>query len=219
MEFSVTQVDAITQGVLRELQSRGIDVESARGDRVSQTLNEKVVTEAVLEAANTAGRTVSLLAGAIITPSGYDYIRRNGVVLSSAVQTVTEKGIGILIAVGEARTATAAASALCWSVVDADCEVEAAENAVLSANSKPVVCCGGEPSIAACLINRDRKLRAAVVTVDTNMDLLHRTMNPHVVCMDPIGWSFTGLRNLLRRMSARTVDVPAGWKELTGVQR
>ncbi len=224
MTFSSQQVEAITRSVLRELQSRGVAIAAARnmsGDHSAGSvapaavLQQKVITEDTLAAANAAGHSLSIPAGAIITPSGHDYIRRNAVSISSGLP-VAPGTIGVLVAVGSCSAASSAAAAANWTVDSTGCEFDAAEKATNAAMRHPVVCCGGQPSIVACLVNRDASFRAALVTQNTDIDVLVSAMNPQVICLDSAGWTFTELRRLFRQMSATDNAAPAGWKEITG---
>lgn len=223
MNFSSQQIEAITQRVLRELNSRGIAVASARPPNgksqaasKSETnglpLNEKVITEESLVAAAAAGRTISVAAGAIITPSGHDYIRRHSITISSTVARKTASSTGTVITVGECSAATSAASTAGWTALTAGCERDAASKARELMGS-PVVCCGGVASITACLLNRSEKVRAAVVTLQTDVPALTAAMQPNVLCLES-AWAFSQLLKLLRGHSAGN-GTPAGWKELS----
>lgn len=239
MTFTGSEIEQITQDVLRELRSRGVMLMSARSHGADHStggkphttnirseasdiqllLNERVITEAVLESAGAAGRTVCLPGNAIITPSGHDYIRRNAVKVSGAATGDAPAVDSLLISIGNCAVAKAAAASAHWPYVVAGCEVDAARKAVTGLGSGAVVCCGGEPSVIACLINRDSSRRAAVVGIQTDLDRLCRAMNPGVICVESSGMSFGRLQNLLRRCSQRNADLPAGWKELTGGSR
>ena len=228
MQFSNQQIEAITASVLRELASRGVAVaasSSANGKpqaSASQvvasglSLGDKVVTEDALVAIGAAGQTVSLPMGAIITPSGHDYIRRNGVTVNNGIRTsaTAESASGLLIMIGNSTTAVSAASTAKWQVVEAGCEFDAAGTATQKQQSR-IVCTGGEPSVTACLVNRSADIRAAVVTQNTDIKLLTTVMNPQVLCLDSSGWSFAALLRLFRTLTNVSSTAPAGWKELS----
>ena len=231
--FTTAQIEAITASVLRELASRGVAVganprSGTRHSSVSAVspksgdsgyvIADKVVTEDALVAAGAAGQTVSLPVGAIITPSGHDYIRRHGVTVTSGIsQSVAAKSAsGLLIAIGNRRgdSAVPAASSAKWQVVKAGCEFDAAGKATKQ-NQSPIVCSGGEASVTACLVNRNANIRAAVITQNTDIKLLSSVMNPQVLCLDSSGWSFAALLRLFRQLSVSNSAAPAGWKEVT----
>lgn len=230
MTFSREQIEAVTASVLRELASRGVAVAASsslvttkivspvagpgNGDNGSVALSEKVISEETLAAAKAIGKNVEIPAGAIITPSGHDYIRRNRITVTSLLATGKTSAEGMLIVVGQSATAASAAKTAKWSVIAAGCERDAAKK-VRQQLSKPVICCGGEPAVTACLLNRDGDLRVAVVTQNTDVRRLGKLMNPQVICLDAAGWSSAQLLKLLRAMPFGAGQ-PASWKELAG---
>ncbi len=230
MKFSSNQVDTITASVLRELRSRGVTVAAGRSTSPTPTarpslrtssesltdhvgLKEKVVTEDSLIAANAAGRQISIPAGAIITPSGHDYIRRNGVVITSSVAGKQSTGTetGTVVIVGDCSAAKSTAGTAGWQIISAGCERDAAAQS-RKLLSQPIVCCGGEASITACLLNRNRDIRAAVVGAATDVSRLTAAMQPNVLCLES-AWAFSQLLKLLRGFSGSQTK-PASWKEL-----
>ena len=226
MTFSSQQIEAITQSVLRELHARGVVNAAARNTSVDTSaapvivLQQKVITEDTLSAAGAAGHSLAIPVGAIITPSGHDYIRRHAVRISSGLPSSSAAAAaattGTLISVGDCSAAVSAAAAANWTIVTAGCEFEAAAASEKLTPGHPVACCSHQPSIAACLVNRDSSVRAAVVTQATDMDLLVSVMNPQVICLDSNGWTFTELRRLFQQMASTTNATPAGWHELPG---
>ena len=91
MALSADRVEEIVRQVLQELQAGrtarpaaaaapavAISQPTAAGVRVSAVddgvlrISDRAVTEAVLESAGAAGRTISLVRGAVLTPSGRD---------------------------------------------------------------------------------------------------------------------------------------------------
>ncbi|MFM7834266.1 MAG: hypothetical protein ACKPJD_20905, partial [Planctomycetaceae bacterium] len=90
MKLTAEHVEEIVRSVLRELQpapaavpaSPAVAAAASKSVVVTDgviTVNSLVVSEAVLSAAGVAGGTVSLLRGAVLTPSGRDYLRRHAV--------------------------------------------------------------------------------------------------------------------------------------------
>lgn len=218
MNFTPQQIKTITQSVLQELASRGVTGAAGRSTKPSLTavtaVNGKVITEESLIAASAAGQKIAVPAGAIITPSGHDYMRRNGVTISTdtavANATVTT---GVVIVIGDCSSAASAAATARWNVMTAGCEFDAARKSKQHV-SKPVVCVGGEPSVTACLLNRDAALRTAVVNQKTDIQSLINAMRPQVVCVDSSGWSFAELLRLLRSLASESTATPDKWKEL-----
>ena len=237
MNFTTEQIEAITQGVLLQLRSRGIVVSGgigaervgSRNARLSSGANTNgepttakadqpvvvgsVVTEDMLSAAGIGGGTIQIDAGAVITPSGHDYIRRHQIAVVSSSVGVSNTAPGLLLFMGNLPAATSAASTANWQTIDVGCEREAAAKARKELPA-PVVCCVDEPSIAACLLNRDQSIRAAVITDATDLTHLVSSMNPHVVCINAVGWSFASFLRLLKQMTTHTA-APSSWKELS----
>ena len=235
MIYSSQQIETITQSVLRELRSRGVAVATApRGSEsispsqptaveakqseadskgASVVVTANVVTEDTLTAVQAAGRVVNIPAGAVITPSGHDYIRRHSVSVNVSSGASKSGGIGTLLVIGTCASAETAARAAEWKSLDAGCEPDAAWKSRKHL-SGPVVCCGGNPSIVACLLNRDNKIRAAVVDARTDLTTLAATMNPQVVCLDSVGWSFASYLRLFRQLANADMSAPKKWKEL-----
>ncbi|MCA9050556.1 MAG: hypothetical protein KDA89_17585 [Planctomycetaceae bacterium] len=235
MSFSESQIEVITQSVLRELSSRGIAVanaaltgESLNAPPEAKTqaavearnvlasgcrLNDRVITEEILAGYSASGQ-VTVRSDAVITPSGHDYIRRSGLTVVRGVVGASRSGTGTLLAVGNCATAISAAAAAGWKTVEAGCEWDAARKATPLLNKERVVCCGGEASVTACLLNRNADVRAAVVTPASDTDKVIRKMNPQVVCLNHSGWSFVAVTRLLRSLASVSLAAPEKWREL-----
>ena len=227
MTIDAAYIDQIVQNVMREMKSR-VTVPAAVSAPVTTshakpvtatepstalTIAAKVVSEDILVAARAAGKTIVLQAGAIITPSGKDYIRKNGVtVTGSALNKPATVSTGSFIVVGNNATCQSAASATGWKILAVSNELDAALAASQTLKNGITVTCGGEPSIVACLLNRNADVRAAVITKATNLLVLTTVMSPQVVCLDSSGWSFGDILKLLRSLSA--ANRPQGWKEI-----
>jgi len=255
MALSADRVEEIVRQVLRELQSgqnarpaaaSAPAVTASRPDSAVQSgpapaaaaassvagdgvlrITERAVTEAVLEAAGAAGRTVSLVRGAVLTPSGRDYVRRHQVRLASSVATLPTAAAattpaatpGVLIVCGRETTARSAATALNWTILEAKDEFAAARAALEVMPRRRVVCAGCEPAIAACVLNRNGTLRAAVLEHATGMERILERMQPHAVCLQSSGWSLLQLTRLLEKLQ-QPVRQPAGWVEVqAGAER
>lgn len=227
MIIDAAYIDQIVQNVMREMKPR-VTVPAAVSAPVTTshakpvtatepstalTIAAKVVSEDILVAARAAGKTIVLQAGAIITPSGKDYIRKNGVtVAGSALNKPATVSTGSFIVVGNNATCQSAASATGWKTLAVSNELDAALAASQTLKNGITVTCGGEPSIVACLLNRNADVRAAVITKATNLLMLTTVMSPQVVCLDSSGWSFGDILKLLRSLSA--ANRPQGWKEI-----
>ena len=223
MTISTEFIDQIVHNVMREMQSRKTSnapaaltepiVSKTRTDQTIR-ISSRVLSENVLVTANAAGRAISLQPGTVITPSGRDYIRKNGVRLTSDVSGSGAASLsGTFVAIGT-HTTTSAASAAGWKALTASTEFDAATLASQHAATGIVACCGGEPSIVACILNRNPAVRAAVITRATNLVTLITVMSPQIVCLDSAGWTFGDILRLLRSLAVPP-NTPAHWKEIS----
>lgn len=234
-------VDRIVQEVLREIAARQTPAgastktsgEKPSGESVKTTietaisLSGKVVTEAILAEAGAAGRLVILKPGSVLTPSGRDFIRRNGVRISSSagVASTTKSGTGVklettrgrIFQVGRCTAAAALAGILRWELSVFESESAAAQEAVQKVGESPILIAGGNASLMTCLLNRHTDVRAAVWVRPDSVASTNAGMNPNIVCCDCIGWSISDLTNAARQLSPG-MRVPAGWKELVAVK-
>ncbi len=224
MTISAQFIDEIVRNVMREMQTRVPTVDAAAPVAMKQTVEVKadtlqiagrVISENVLIAVNAAGRAISLQSGAVITPSGREYIRKNNVRMTSLVGGKnTPSAAGTFIAVGPNTGIHAAGAAAGWKTIAAVTEFDAASVAAENTGVGIITCCGGEPSIVACLLNRNSAVRAAVITRVTNLATLITVMSPQVVCLDSSGWSFGDILRLLRSLAAPS-RTPGVWKEIS----
>ncbi len=224
MSFDAAYIDQIVHNVMREMQTRTpSNAPAALTEQIVNTtpadptisIGSRVLSEKVLVTAKAAGRAISLQPGTVITPSGRDYIRKNGVRLTSEVSNTSSASLsGIFVAIG-ADTTTSAASAAGWKALTASTEFDGANIASQHWSTNVVACCGGEPSVVACILNRNPAVRAAVITRTTNLVTLATAMSPQVVCLDSSGWSFGDILRLLRSLAAPS-STPGHWKEISG---
>ncbi|MFO1003823.1 MAG: hypothetical protein U0936_26125 [Planctomycetaceae bacterium] len=147
----------------------------------SLTIAAKVVSEDILVAARASGRTIVLQAGAIITPSGKDYIRKNGVtVAGSALNKPATVSTGSFVVVGNNATCQSAASTAGWKTSAVGNEHDAALAASQTLKRHHRHLRRNYPSWRASL-NRNPDVRAAVITKATNLITLTTVMSPQVV--------------------------------------
>ncbi|MBL8808765.1 MAG: hypothetical protein JNM43_01200 [Planctomycetaceae bacterium] len=228
MSFDAAYIDQIVQSVLSEIRSQNTSggvasVAAPKATAVAAApqpvnaaplvIRERVISESVLVTAQAAGRTVSLLQGAVITPSGRDYIRKNRVTLSSGVGSAAVSVTGLVISLRAAATVSAAASATGWKTASTESVFAAAGTVIREFQTQPVVCIGDDSSVVACLVNRDTRVRAAVIGRPELVTTLTSVMNPNVWCIDGAGWSFADYQRLLRSVG-RNAEKPTGWEEI-----
>lgn len=233
MSFSIEQIESIVQSVISELATHGVDVrahgkplraavptcdDTPQGQSAPAEIGDvlvvtgKVITEESLAGAGAAGRPVQLQKGAIVTPSGHDFIRRNSVTLAGTVsQAATVIATGLVIS-QNCHAAVSAAETANWGVETAGCPRIAARIARQSRNQR-IICCVDVPSVTACLLNRQSDTRAAVLESPDSAQRLLDAMNPDVLCLTSTQWSFTGLLRLMRQVSQRSLAPPTDWEE------
>jgi hypothetical protein len=217
MTFTSDFIDEIVRNVMQELRiptsPSSNDSRSLRS--TAAVVESQVITENLLAELNPVDRYIRLQPGAVITPSGRDYIRRHAITVesSTAGETSTTESTGRVWIVGEAVSVASAARSVSWDVAQVTGDFDAANQVAQAGRDVRQVCCSRQPSVIACLLNRNTNRRSAVVTESTCIADLCGAMNPDTVCLSPVGWSFTGLRRLLSQL-ATTVQPPAAWKEL-----
>lgn len=206
MNFSSEQVDQITKHVLRELMSRGLVANRTNAPEAGMPATDVglitgVVTHDALQLANATG-TIRLATDAIVTPSGHEYIRKHGLHVQRATEatSVTSSSvIGQIVWSVPAAAFTAASRRLNWKDTEVGDDASAIEG--VQSDFQRHVCCVEYPSLVACELNRNPKMRAAVVTTQTNIDGLMAAMKPNVICLNPSGWPFQMARRILLALS------------------
>ncbi|MCH2212938.1 MAG: hypothetical protein MK110_16670 [Fuerstiella sp.] len=215
MTINSQLVDEVVRNVMRQLSlpqmSSSELMPSAAGP---VELAQRVITEQVLAGQVSEGGAISIPVGAVITPSGRDYIQRRRIhVLHASPASDTSSG-GVVFVVGEPDSVSASATSAGWAVMSAACNFDAAEQIAQGCPDRSVVCCSSQPSVVACLVNRNSRRRVAVVNSQTNFSDLLGEMNPDTVCLSVSGWSFTELSRMLKQLSHRDTALPTSWKEL-----
>lgn len=172
----------------------------------------RIITEDILVAAKAEGQSIRIASGAVITPTARDYISQNSIEVSNSkfAEPAALKGVAILSA--SSTTLHAALRSAEWPVVTSPSDFEAATEVATTENTM-MLCGVQQPSLAACLLNRSQRFRAAVVHPSDNFTTLQTTMAPNVICLNPAGWSIAGLMSLLKELSVGSKQ-PTLWKEI-----
>lgn len=230
LNFTRQQVESITQQVLHELRGRGIavPVQQQRQHTIQpktaaseaapvQTQNSievhgLIITEDTLIAAKAEGRSIRISSGAVITPSARDYISQNSIDLSNSKFAKPAALMGVAIVSTSSTALQAALRSAQWPVVSATTDFHAATEVATTENTM-MLCSVQQPSVAACLLNRSQRFRAAVVQPADNFTALQTTMQPNVICLNPVGWSIASLMSLLKELSVSSNQPPL-WKEI-----
>ena len=216
MTVSSKLVEEIVQIVMRDLNAPQADeIPAPRSTTSVLRLPHRVITENVLAAKSTVGCKITVAAEAVITPSGKDYIRRHDIIVSSESTTPANNSPdGVVLVVGDTKGISAPAVSAGWTVLGATDNLDAASQAGQRHHDQLSVCCSAQPSVIACLINRNTQRRAAVIDSHTSLSELFQEMNPDIVCLSATGWSFAELLKMLKQFSQKCHDVPFNWKEL-----
>lgn len=219
MTYTTEFIDEVVRNVMRELNGSSSDATPAPLAVATSAvaIPGSVITEEILCEHQAAGGIVQLAAGAVITPSGRDYIRRHGITVTKGgadAPASTTSTSGQVIAVGRAPSLLTAASTAGWNVTPACGNFDAANQVAQSDASIRSVCCSGQPSVIACLLNRNTTRRVAVIDPSICLTELTQEMNPDTVCLSPTGWSFADLLKLLRHLNHHESGAPGNWKEL-----
>lgn len=228
LNFTRQQVESITQQVLHELRNSGVAVH-AQPPRAAQSqtaaastgmvqkassieVHGLIITEDTLIAAKAEGRTIRISSGAVITPSARDYISQHEINLSNSrfAKPAALKGVAIVSA--SSTTLQAALRSAQWPVVTSTTDFHAATEVATNENTI-MLCSVQQPSVAACLLNRNQRFRAAVVNPTDHLSALQTAMAANVICLNPKGWSIAGLMSLLQELSVGR-NQPALWKEI-----
>jgi hypothetical protein len=218
MIFSNELIDEVVRNVMRELKLSPTPATTSSTvihAASSVELSQRVITEDVLAGQIAPGATVVVPTGAVLTPSGRDYIRRHRIVISS-VSSVTANGSssGLVLVVGDMKSISSAAKSAGWAIDSAAGNFDAANLVAQKTADQRTVCCSDQPSVIACMVNRNTQRRAAVVNSETCLPGLLNDMNPDTVCLSVKGWSFMELLRMLKKLSGNGGALPAGWKEL-----
>ncbi len=175
-------------------------------------LSENVITADLL-AENSAGRSVvEVCSRAVVTPSARDWLKQNKVELSrgSAAKASSNNGksdwLLVVQTAGETVEAVlddAGRSGAIGSQRETASDAASAAKVAVAAVERGSKCVvfSAEPEIVACLVNRNEKVRAAVVADAATVDRVKAGLDGNAFVVDPTGRSFFELRNLLRRIS------------------
>jgi len=216
MKLTAEHVEEIVRSVLRELQPApaavsalpAVTAAAAAGVAAGgvTAVHGLVISEAVLSAAGVAGGTVSLQRGAVLTPSGRDYLRRHAVRVASQLPGAAARVLGgLVIQCLRSAVVESAAGAAGWGVETVSSEDAAIGRVLQLHGERPLVCVSSDPAV---------DVRAAAVTGASDLQRLTERLRPTVVCLDGAGWSWTQLLRMLRMQSSVARSAPAGWREV-----
>lgn len=208
-------IEQIVAEVMRRLipTASSAPVSSATNNGHEVVLADLVITADLLAEKSAGRKQIAVTSKAIVTPSARDWLRQNKVELirnaASETATGTKESDRLVIThssdqtidrvlVDAARPVNGG-----WKRKSAESVDEAAKKAIgelRRESSRVIVVLTSEPEVAACLANRNEKVRAAVVADAAAVARVKSGLDGNVFVVDPTGRSFFEMRNLLRRI-------------------
>ncbi|MFK7777360.1 MAG: hypothetical protein QM501_04475 [Gimesia sp.] len=229
MQFSEELVNQVVANVLSAISQQGDvgqAVEIAPSDTTpdsSVVLSEKVITAGLLAEKVKGQSVVGIASGSILTPSAKDYLREFNVSVhrpTSVASSSKEQGTlwrAIVLANSSAventletieqQTNTRWSQELSASLDEA---VKDAISSLCRADAAGVVLFTETAEKAACLANRNQKIRAVAIQDVNQLRTVITQMSPNLICVNPAQKSFIELRNLIKAFAK--AGVPVKWK-------
>ncbi len=202
MNFTPEQVELVVQRVLEHLGTPGGAAPVSASSPAAATpasrgvpIGEQVVTQALLAEAINGSKLVRIGPKAILTPLARDFVRKQGLEIiresprlpdataarwQIIVTTSTPQIAGVVEGVKqngipcELRLSGTAAEAA-GQAISALCRGEATKVVVFT----------GQPELAACLANRNERIRAAAITEVGAGERVRSSLNPNFLSIDP----------------------------------
>ena len=187
-------------------------------------VTESVITAEVLETRVKSAKKIHIAAGSLLTPSARDYLHthhvewdrapKNGQPAKTnarwqAIVVTATAAIDAAFEVNGRSIGVTLAKRLAGSTHEA---VESAVSAICRADVDGVIIFCTQTAFAACLANRNARIRAAAIQSAGCVDSVNRQMGPNLYCIDPSGKNAFELRKLLRELGVIGVPrAPAGW--------
>ena len=185
-----------------------------------------VITADLLEKSVHLGQTVKIGRTSILTPSARDWLHTKRTAWSRIEKSGSASGTAqsmrprwqVIL-----QTMTPNLRALQdglrrwaegWKIelVGQPSEAIAAANSLISTSEcDGVVIFTEQAELIACRVNRNERIRAAVIHDVRQWEQVTSRLGVNVACVNPIGRTFIELRNLLRDCAGRRPQVPEGW--------
>lgn len=224
MTVSAQTIDRIVANVLRQLREEparadaGHDAPSAVA-RVEAVVTDRVVTaETLLELPKGVGVLVS--AQAIVTPAAWDTARERGQRLSrqpastKAVPATADhktgnrpaQNLAVVVATTPELEQLLADLSGGWPRRLLGCPDEAAAltvSEICRGAAKQVVIAASQPHRAACLANRNDRVKAVAIGNAGDVKQVRQQLRANVWCVDPAGKSYFEFKNLFREIVQR----------------
>lgn len=229
MNLAEINIDQIVSNVLKEIQHRGggSSADSAKVEETTTSINviqitERVITADLLSNLTSRSSVVQLEPKAIITPAARDYIKEQGLQVSSKIESAgqsdpdksnnqaVENWLALVVHSSESlESALASVSrekGVSWNQESVETTEKAALQAaqeIKSGNSTGVVIFCEKSATAACLVNRNEFIRGVAVRRPSESSDIEE-LDANVVCLPGRGLSFTEYRNILKSFISRS---------------
>ena len=190
------------------------------------TLEAPVITGDVLQQHINGATRITIAQHAILTPSARDLIRQRGITIHRQTATATQSAIGNRWTAIVTKTTPALQIALDDAIQSPgaivsrelvgtiDEAVQTAVSLICRADADGAIIFSEHPQRAACLANRNRRIRAAMANDAGSVKSVTAAMGANLLCINPVDLPFFGLRNILRQLSAGgPPQVPQNWPE------
>ncbi|MCH9654677.1 MAG: hypothetical protein K0U86_21270 [Planctomycetes bacterium] len=230
MQFSEELVNQVVANVLSTIsqmgsgrQSSGIAPSDSTPDS-SVVLSDKVITADLLAEKIKGQSVVGIAAGSILTPSAKDYLREFNISIHRAAAVASSKEQGTpwrAIVLSNSSTVENALETIeqqtntRWSQELSASLEESVNDAISSlcrADATGIILFAEAAEKAACLANRNQKIRAASIQDMNQLRNVLSQMSPNLICVNPLQKSFIELRNLIKTFV--NAGVPANGNEL-----
>jgi uncharacterized protein YgbK (DUF1537 family) len=208
-------IEQIVAEVMRRLMPTASSAPASfeTNSRQSAELADSIITADVLAEKVADRKNVVVGARAIVTPSARDWLRHNNVELIHGVADTSAsaemKSDKLVITHSTSQTIdrvmeeAGRQSNGGWnrqSVETADEAVKKSIGELRRESSRVIVVLTSEPEVAACLANRNEKVKAAVVADAAAVARVKSGLDGNVFVINPAGRSFFELRNILRQI-------------------
>lgn len=220
-------VSEIVQQVLKQLQHPVANARSQSNRSATDSANaapsnsvaiplvqDAVITADVLEQQVKNESRVQINARSLVTPAARDWLRENGVEwcrsekasATNSGDSTNKQRCKVLVVNEFANLQTivkdlATASQNCWSLELANDNCSATEQTIQElcrSAIDQIVVVSLVPERVACDVNRNRRIRAAVVETASRLQTISQNMKTNCLCINPAGKSYFELRNLMR---------------------
>lgn len=217
MQFSEELVNQVVANVLSVLSQQGNDgqatgsVSPVSSSDSSVVLTEKVITADLLVEKTKGQTAIGIAAGSLLTPSAKDYLREFKVSVHRSTSVASpSKGQGAQWRAIVLSNSTVVENALetieqqtnsRWSQELSSSLEEAVKESISSlcrADAAGIVLFAEAAEKAACLANRNQKVRGVAVHDVNHLRTVITQMSPNLICVNPAQKSFIELRNLVK---------------------